>query len=64
MDIVGSLRCNDGDSNENFKKAIDCLGKQQLCTCITLFFLYIFLPSLHNYDVKSLISRFMEDVNK
>ena len=27
------------------------LAKQQLCTCITLFF-YISLPSLHNYDVK------------
>ena len=26
-------------------------GKQQLCTCITLF-LYISLMSLHNYDVK------------
>ena len=27
------------------------LVKQQLCTCITLF-LYISLPSLHDYDVK------------
>ena len=27
------------------------LAKQQLCTCITLF-LYISLPSLHDYDVK------------
>ena len=27
-------------------------------------FLYISLPSLHDYDVKCLISRFMEDVNK
>ena len=27
------------------------LAKQQLCTCITLF-LYISLPSLHDYNVK------------
>ena len=29
-----------------------------------LTFFYISLPLLHNYDVKKLISRFMEDVNK
>ena len=32
---LGSLRNDDGDSNENGKKATGT--KQQLCTCITLF---------------------------
>ena len=35
-------------------------GKQQLCTCNTL---YIPLPSLYDYDVKCLITRFVENVN-
>ena len=39
------------------------LAKQQLCTWITLFFLYISLLSLHDYDVKMHFSRFVEDVN-
>ena len=34
--------------------------KQQLCTCNTL---YIPLPSLYDYDVKCLITRFVENVN-
>ena len=38
---VGSLRNDDGDSNENGKKSNRFrLAKQQLCACIT-FFLYI-----------------------
>ena len=38
---------------------------EQLCSSITLFkFVYFFLPSLHDYDVKvPLISRFLEDVS-
>ena len=43
------------------------LAKQQLCTCITLFCSLTFtvsLPSLHDYNVKGLISRFVEDVNE
>ena len=39
-----------------------CLYKQQLRTCITLFF-YIFLTCLHDYVLKCLISRIMENVN-
>ena len=33
---------------------------KQLCTCNTL---YIPLPSLYDYDVKCLITRFVENVN-
>ena len=32
--------------------------KQQLCTCITLFCTFFFLPSLHDYDVKMPIFTF------
>ena len=36
--IIGSLSNDDGDGNENGKKAIGfTLAKKQLCTCITLF---------------------------
>ena len=51
--LLASLRSDDGDGNENGKKAIDRfrLAKQQLCTCITLF-LYISLLSLHGFNVK------------
>ena len=49
---LGSFSNDDGDGSENVKKAIGFrLAKQQLCTCITLF-LYISLPSLHDYGVK------------
>ena len=48
---IGSLR-NDDDGNENSKKSNRFRqAKQQLCTCVTLF-LYISLPSLHDYNVK------------
>ena len=39
------------------------LAKQQLCTCSTLFCTFFSLPSLHDYDVKLPISRFLKDVN-
>ena len=42
--LTGRFSNNDGDRNKNVKK-------QQLRTCITLF-LYISLPSLHDYDAK------------
>ena len=41
----GSFSIDDGDRGR--QKGI----KQQLCTCITPY-LYISLPSLHDYDVK------------
>ena len=38
--ILGTLRSNDADDNENVKKkkkTIGLISKKQLCTCITLF---------------------------
>ena len=49
--LVGTLRSNDDHGNENVKKAIGLITKT------TIFhlhhaFLYISLPSLHDYDMK------------
>ena len=50
---IGSLSQEDGDVNENVKKAIgfSSLAKQQLCMCYHAF-LYVSLPSRHDNDVK------------
>ena len=46
------LSQNDDDSNENVKnKKMVYQGKPKICTSIT-FFLYVFLPSLHEHNVK------------
>ena len=51
--LIGSLSDDDGDGNENGKKAI---GLDMTSKTTTLHvhhsFLYISLPSLHDYDVK------------
>ena len=62
----GSLSNDDGDGNENVKKTRDRLNRQNNNFVSTSRFLvlYVYLLSLHDYDVKNLISRFMEDVNK
>ena len=54
--LLGTLRSNDADDNENVKKP-------QFRTCITLFCTFIsrFCTTATR---KCLISRFMEDVNK
>ena len=59
---IGSLRCHYGDGNENVKKAIG-LGQQNNNFARASRFLYISLPSLHDYDVNCLISRFIDNVN-
>ena len=43
---------------ERKKRSRFRLTKQQLCTCITLFCTFFFLPSLHDYDVKMPIFTF------
>ena len=58
---VSSL--HDGDGNENVEKAIGLLSKTTSLH-VHHAFLYISLPLLYDYDVKCLVSRFMEDVNK
>ena len=61
---VGSFSNDDGDGNENVKKAIGLLSKTTSLH-VHHAFLYISLPLLHDYDVKMpRVSRFMEDVNK
>ena len=50
-EIIQSLSNNDGDGNKNGKKAIG-LDWQNNNFARTSRFLYIALPSLHDYDVK------------
>ena len=62
---LGSLSIDDWRRQRERQKAIGLdWQNKQLCTCITPF-LYISLPSLHDYDVKipNFDSRFLEDVN-
>ena len=48
--VIGTLRSNEGDDNGNATKAIGLIKKTT--TLHVHAFLYIFLPSLHDYDVK------------
>ena len=48
---VGSFSNDDGDGNENVKKAIDLLSKTTSLHGNHAFF-YIYLSLLHDYDVK------------
>ena len=47
----GTLRNHDGDGNENARKATGLMSKTTILH-VHRAFLYISLPSLHNYDVK------------
>ena len=60
---VGSFSNDDGDGNENVKKAIGLLSKTTSLH-VHHAFLYIFLPLLHDYDVKMLSFNFIEDVKQ
>ena len=60
---LGSLRCPYGDGNENVKKQLVKIGKTATLH-VHHAFLYISLPSLHDYDViNCLISRLIDNVN-
>ena len=48
---IVTLRSHNGDGNENFKKAIGLISKTTILH-VHHAFLYISLPSLHDYDVK------------
>ena len=50
--LIGTLRSNDGDGNVNATKAIIRLNKQNNNFARAHAFLYISLPSRHDYDVK------------
>ena len=60
---VGNIRSNNADDNENVKKTIGLISKTTT-SHVHHTFLYISFPFLHDYDLKMLISRFIEDVNK
>ena len=49
--LLGTLRSDEGDDNEDVKKALGLIIKT---TTLHVYhaFLYISLPSLHYYDVK------------
>ena len=49
---AGSLRNDDGDGNENGKKAIGLNSGKTTTLHVHHAFLYISLPSLHDYNVK------------
>ena len=48
---LGTLRSDDGDGNGNSTKAIGLITKTTILH-VHHAFLYISLPSLHDYDVK------------
>ena len=50
-DLLGTLRSDDGDGNGNTTKAIGLISKTTILH-VHHTFLYISLPSLHDYDVK------------
>ena len=49
--VIGTLRSDDGDGNGNATKAIGLISKTTILH-VHHAFLYISLPSLHDYDVK------------
>ena len=62
--IIRTLRSDDGDGdgNENVKKAIGLITKKTILH-VHHAFLYISLPSLHDYDVKILNFTFYRGSN-
>ena len=62
--LLGSLSNDDGDVNKNVTKATGLDWQNNKFPRATRFFVPVFsLPSLHDYDVKLPISRFLKDVN-
>ena len=49
--LIGTIRSDDGDGNGNATKAIGLISKTTILH-VHHDFLYISLPSLHDYDVK------------
>ena len=50
--LLGSLRSDDADVNESGKKAIDLDLSKTTTLHVHHAFLYISLPSLHDFNVK------------
>ena len=57
MKSLESFSNDDGDGNEDVKKAIDLLRKT-ITLLVHHAFLYLSLSSLHDYDVKMIIFTF------
>ena len=51
LELTGTLRSDDGDGNGNAAKTIGLISKTTILH-VHHAFLYISLPSLHDYDVK------------
>ena len=64
-DLLGTLRSDDGDGdgNGNTTKAIGLISKTTILH-VHHTFLYISLPSLHDYDVKMPNFTLTEEVHK
>ena len=62
-DLLGTLRSDDGDGNGNTTKAIGLISKTTILH-VHHAFLYISLPSLHDYDVKMPNFTLTEEVHK
>ena len=61
---LGSLSNDEGDGNKNVTKATGLDWQNNNCARATRVFVPFFsFPSLHDYDVKLPISRFLRDVN-
>ena len=60
---MGTLRSDDATAMRTSKTTIDLVGKTTTLH-VHLTFLYIYLPFLHDYDVKLPNFTFMEDVNR
>ena len=61
-ETLGSFSNDNGDGNQDIKKAIGLLRKTTTLH-VHHAFLYISLPSLHDYEMKMPNCKFMEDVN-
>ena len=61
--ILGTLRSNDADDNENVQNTTGLISKTTT-SHVHHTFVYISFPFLHDYDVKMPYFAFMEDVNK
>ena len=62
-DLLGTLRSDDGDGKGNTTKAIGLISKTTILH-VHHTFLYISLPSLHDYDVKMPNFTLTEEVHK
>lgn len=61
--MLGNVRSDEGDSNQNVKKAIGMIKKTTNLPIHSHFLGYISLPSLYDFDEKMPISRFTGDAN-